>query len=244
MNNGWITVHRRLLDWEWFDDSNTFHVFMYCLLRANHKANSWRGNNIDTGQFITSREKISQDTKLSIQQVRTCLNKLKSTNELTIKTTNKFTLISITNWSEYQQSNQQDNQQLTNNQPTTNQQLTTNNNDNNDNNVTKKNNSETSATRKRVPIQEIVNLYHEVLNDLPRVAVLSTTRKSHIRQRWNNQLPDIEAWRRYFEHIKRSDWLMGRVPPSAGRQQFIATIDYVINESNLAKIIEGKYHDQ
>jgi len=134
MDNGWISVHRTMLNWEWFEDSTTFHIFMYCLLRANHAPNNWQGNKILRGQFITSIGHISEDTGHSIQRVRTSLKRLKSTNEITIKTSNKYSIISITNYTEYQEANKPTNKQLTNKQQTTNKQLTTNNNDNKENN--------------------------------------------------------------------------------------------------------------
>ena len=131
---GFIVLHRKMLDWEWFTDINTSHLFMYCLLKANHENKKWRGINIDRGSFVTSLEHISKDTGLSIQNIRTSLNKLKSTNELTCKTTSQYSIISIKNYNLYQDYNTPINKQLTNEQQTTNKRLTTNNNDNNDNN--------------------------------------------------------------------------------------------------------------
>jgi biotin operon repressor len=107
-------------------------------MSANHKPKKWKGIQIEAGQFITSRDKLSAELPLSVQQVRTALDKLKSTGEITIKTTTKYSMISITNWSKYQESNQPINKQVTIKQPTSNQQVTTNNNDNNEDNVNKK----------------------------------------------------------------------------------------------------------
>lgn len=80
---GWILLHRKILEWEWWDDHNTFIVFIYLLLKANHKEKSWRGIPIERGQHITSYEKLAKGTGLSIQSVRTSTNKLISTEELT-----------------------------------------------------------------------------------------------------------------------------------------------------------------
>jgi hypothetical protein len=106
-------------------------------LKANHEPRKWFGTEINPGEFITSRDKLSSETGISTQSIRTILNRLKSTNEITIKSTSKYTKITICNWDTYQNTeeqtnqviNQQTNQQLTNNQPATNQQLTTNKND-------------------------------------------------------------------------------------------------------------------
>lgn len=125
MPEGWIKLHRSLLNWEWYDDINTKVLFFHLLLSCNYEQKKWRGVNIEPGQIITGRYKLSEQTGLSEQQVRTSLSKLKSTNEITIKTTSKFSVITVVSWKSYQQPNQQPNQQSTNNQPTSNQQVTT-----------------------------------------------------------------------------------------------------------------------
>jgi len=143
---GWIKLHRCLLDWEWYHDSKTLHLWIHILTKANHAAKQWRGKTIESGQFVTGREKLSLETGISEQSIRTILKRLISTSNITIKTTNKFSIISVCNWEHYQcdsddnnkQINQESNQQLTNNQPTTNQQLTTTKNVKKDKNVKKK----------------------------------------------------------------------------------------------------------
>jgi len=120
MNNGWIKLHRGLLEWEWFDDDKTFKLFMYLLLSANHKEKNWRGITIPKGHILTGRIKLAKRLGMTQQNIRTSLSKLKSTNEITIKTTNKYSLIKVNNWNEYQQTNQQTTKQSTSNQPATN----------------------------------------------------------------------------------------------------------------------------
>lgn len=125
---GWLKLHRKILAWEWFKDSNTLMVFIYLLCHAQWHDSRYMGHEIKAGQLVTGRKKIAEDLGISEQSVRTSLNHLKSTNEITIKSTNKFSVVTIENWAVYQgddeetnqQINQQANQQLTNNQPTTN----------------------------------------------------------------------------------------------------------------------------
>ena len=132
---GWIKLHRQLLEWEWYDEPNTFRLFMHCLLKANHKDNNYRGQLVKTGTFLTSRDLLASETGLTVQQVRTSLKRLESTNEITTKKSKKGTVLQVVKYLKYQHDNQQINQQnnqiVTNNQPTNNQQLTTNKNDNN-----------------------------------------------------------------------------------------------------------------
>ena len=99
---GWIKIHRSFLTWEWFDKPEMVQVFVYLLLKANHDAKEWHGMTIERGQIVTSVAKIAQETRLSVRKVRTCLDRLKSTNEVAIETTSKFTLITISKYSTYQ----------------------------------------------------------------------------------------------------------------------------------------------
>jgi len=116
----YIKLHRKLLDWEWYDDINTKILFIHLLLKANHKDKKWRGITIYPWETLTGRISLSEELWLSQQKIRTSLNKLKSTNEITIKTTNKYSIIKLCNWEEYQQNNQQSTQQATSKQPTNN----------------------------------------------------------------------------------------------------------------------------
>lgn len=128
MCNGWIKLHRKILDWEWFTSPSTLQLFIYLLLRANKEDKKWRGILIKRGQLVTSVATISEETKLSTQQVRTSLNRLKSTDEITSKTTNRFTLVTVCKYESYQlyeeveQQTKQQALQQTNNKQITNKQ--------------------------------------------------------------------------------------------------------------------------
>ena len=113
ISKGYIALFRQFIDWDWFTDINTCHLFIYCLLRANHKNTKWRGIELKKGQFVTSYQSLSEATGLSIRNVRTSLKKLtsKTTNELTHKTTNHYSIITVNNWNLYQKSDKQNDKQ-------------------------------------------------------------------------------------------------------------------------------------
>ena len=169
MNNGFISIHRKIFEWEWYQTPEMISVFLTLLLLANHQNNKWQGIEIKRGQLITGRKKISLLAGISEQTIRTCLSHLKSTNEITIKPTNKYSLITISNYDKYQLSPKQLTSKLTskltNNQPATNQQSTTNNNDNNDNKENK-NNTNIIATSNEVAnsINEVFKIFYEKIN--------------------------------------------------------------------------------
>lgn len=127
--NGYIKIHRSLLDWEWWDDINTFRLFMTILLMANWKSKKWHGKRIKRGQLWTSIESLSERSGLTFQQTRTALNKLISTGEITSKVTNEGRLITVANYGFYQSdevgATNGLTSKLTNEQQTSNKPLTT-----------------------------------------------------------------------------------------------------------------------
>lgn len=142
VNTGYIKLHRRILNWEWYDDIITKSVFLHCLLKANHTEKKWRGITIPRGSFITSYAKLAEELKLSKKQIRTAIEKLKTTGELAHKTTNKYSIITVINYSLYQSEGIQDDiqegtQRALKGQAEGTQRATTNNdkNDNNDKNI-------------------------------------------------------------------------------------------------------------
>ena len=124
MAGGYIKLYRQMCDWEWYGDANVFRVFLHLLLNAQHEETRWKGKVIQRGQVVTGRKKLGKILKLSEQQIRTALAKLESTGEITKKSTNEYTIISICKWDNYQVSFSDEqptnNQRITNEQPTNN----------------------------------------------------------------------------------------------------------------------------
>lgn len=102
MNEGFIFLHRKLLEWEWYSDLKVTRLFIHLLLKANHKPNKWQGIEVQRGEHITSFAKLSHDTKLSVKEIRTAISKLKRTNEVTTKSTSQNTIIQLVNYDKYQ----------------------------------------------------------------------------------------------------------------------------------------------
>ena len=140
---GWIKLHRQIVEWEWYTDANTFRVFMHLLLNANHKEKRYKGILIKKGQLLTGRKSLALALDLSERQVRTALTKLKKSGEIdqekARKTTKSGSIITICNYASYQsektksdQHNDQHNdQEATSKRPRSDQEATTNKNDKN-----------------------------------------------------------------------------------------------------------------
>jgi len=129
MHRGFITLHRKMVDWEWYSDVNVFRVFTHLLLIANWEPKRWKGELVSRGQKVISIQKLAQETGLTEQSVRTAIKKLKSTGELTSKSTNKYTVVTLTNYDFYQDKEKQltnkTTSNLTNEQQTNNKRVTT-----------------------------------------------------------------------------------------------------------------------
>ena len=100
--DGWIQLHRRILDWDWYSDVNTKVLFIHLLLKANFVDKSWKGNTIKRGQVFTSIKHLSVELKLSEKQIRTALKKLITTQEVASKGANDGTMLTICKYDSYQ----------------------------------------------------------------------------------------------------------------------------------------------
>ena len=96
--NGYVKLFRKFITWEWYSNINTKTVFIHCLLKANWEDKKYEGQIIKRGSFVTGRKQLAKEVGISEQQVRTALSHLISTNEITIKKTNKYSIISINNF--------------------------------------------------------------------------------------------------------------------------------------------------
>ncbi len=131
---GWIKLHRCSFEKDWLKNHNMWVFWTYCLLKANHKKGIivFNGKEVELnpGQFIFGINKACEEINLTPQKIRTVLKKLKKMENITIKSTNKYSIISITNWEIYQsdeeESNNQTNKQITFKQHSNNIQITTN----------------------------------------------------------------------------------------------------------------------
>lgn len=196
MSQGWIKLHRKILDWEWYDDPKTFRLFIHCLLKANHKDKKWRGNKISRGSFITSLNNLSLETGLSLQQVRTCLDKLESTNEINKASTSVNTCVTIINYDDYQS----DNTPITNDQQTSNKRVTT---TKNEKNVKNDNNNSVTALADDVPNtsdSETWNASIRVANKLlDSICEFDPTHK------YNRNPPSLSGWVKDIDRAMRLD---------------------------------------
>jgi hypothetical protein len=122
--NGYVRLYRKLVEWGWYRDSVVKDVFLHLLMIANWKDGAYMGHAIHPGDAIIGTKQLAVDLGFSRQQIRTALKKLESTGEISIFSTNRFSIVTVENWGLYQGDDSDANQQITNKQPTDNQQIT------------------------------------------------------------------------------------------------------------------------
>lgn len=179
--SGFSTCYRSMLDWEWYTDIPCKTLFLHCLLKANVKDNNWKGIEIKRGQFITSLEHLAIESGLTISQVRTALKKLNKTGELTSKGHGKYTIITVTNYSIYQDVSKQ----ITTSQQTDSNEITT----------TKPINQYNQLTNNSIPTKTKKVFVPPTLEEVKKYCI----------ERNNNV--DAATW---FDFYQSKDWLIGK----------------------------------
>ena len=101
-NNGHIKLFRQMLDWGWYGDTNTVRVFLHILLRANYQESEYLGHKIGAGECVFGYNAWAETLGLSVRQLRTAIEHLKSTNEIRVRATNRFSIITVVKWEFWQ----------------------------------------------------------------------------------------------------------------------------------------------
>ena len=103
--------------------------------------------------------------------------------------------------------------------------------------------SPTATDKNTIPVQKIVDIYHEECKSMVRMDILSPERIGAIKSFWNFKAEhkDLDFIRSYFQYAESCSFLNGSVPPSNGYRQLRPDIKWLMNINNYAKIREGKY---
>jgi uncharacterized protein YdaU (DUF1376 family) len=98
--------------------------------------------------------------------------------------------------------------------------------------------------------QAVIDLFHEVLPELPRVMIWNKTREGLLKARWRERAvmdkwqsedDGLKFFRDYFDYVRRSKFLMGKVSGN-GKRPFECELEWLIRPNNWVKVLEGKYH--
>lgn len=238
MGESFIKLHRKFMNWEWYDNANVKILFIHLLLTAQYEPFRYRGEEYPAGSLITGRKKLANELGMTEQQIRYSLNKLKLTNEITIKSHNQYSIISIKNWWRYQSNPQQNNQRITNEQPTNNQRITTIQEIKKERNKEEKNCINSEKTQKKIDpfsnplIRYFKDEYFKVFNNKPYLTAIERNKIVEL-------CADIDDFKGtipiVFQKLKNIDF---------GFENWKPTANWLLKDSNYTAVLNGTYDKQ
>lgn len=209
---------------ELMKDPNVFMLLTQIASRAK-RTNNFSIHGLEIGEaLIGDYESIG----LTRGQYREAIRRAEKYNLITTtRTTNKGTVVKLI-YSDIFDINQEAAQPPA--QPDSNHPTTT--------NKKEKKEKNNIYTKNQIPYRAIVDLFNKVLPELPSVKVVTDKRKKHLKGCWyfSNKTSNLKWWNEFFEHIRESDFLMGR------KTDWRASFDWIIKPANFIKIVEGNYH--
>jgi hypothetical protein len=111
MNEGWIKVFRSLPAWRWYKDANTKSLYLHLLLNACIRPTPFMDFVLQPGEYVSTVRALAYELNMSDKAVRVAMSHLIATNDMAIKTTNKYTIFSVQNWEKYQGNGNQEGKQ-------------------------------------------------------------------------------------------------------------------------------------
>lgn len=252
MTQGNIRISRSITDWRWYDNPIMVYVWLHLLLMANWRDKEWHDKVIKRGSFVTTLSSLSGQLNLSFQQVRTCLDRLKSGGEIKTTSSNSFTIITICKYDDYQCSIT--NEQQTNNKPIT----TTEEYNTSDTKVSsysiqeekkEKNKEEDTVVssekehRHSLDFDYILKLWNDsARRSIPKVRSLSKERKEKIKLR----VAEMGGWEKARDILSECFVKLGESDFCNGSNGiWVANIDWFFkNSQNWLKVLEGNYDNR
>ena len=98
----WLKLYRSTLDWEWYGNINTCRLFRHLLLRVNITDQRKRGIVIPAGSIDRTYSQLCEETGLSERQVRTALEHMRMSGEVTVERHPFFSVFTVVRWESYQ----------------------------------------------------------------------------------------------------------------------------------------------
>jgi hypothetical protein len=239
---GYVREYRKIILWQWYRDIAVAHLFRHLILCANYTTANWQGITVSRGQLVTSRQKLSYETGLTEKVVRRCLKVLEKTGEIQLQHANKYTLITICKYSEYQSDESAVGQQRANNGPAEGRQGSINKKRKKSKNVESSLCSDSMSAPKPTNPDEgidygaIMAFFNEKMacKNIPQIKVMTKKRQGALNSRIKEHGRDAVAV--VIKNAADSSWLNG------GGGKFVANFDWLFRPTNFIKVLEGNYN--
>ncbi|EKY6586775.1 DNA replication protein [Escherichia coli] len=274
---GYVSIHRQFMDSRLYKDSQAVHLWLHLILKANHESTVVNTDigpiTVDRGQMITGRPSLVRETFIPDNKVRSLLRTFESKGMLNICSMGKkFSLFTIVKYDDFQakncptvvqrlsNANTSNGAPLSGDCPTVVQRLSINNNINNISNtdVLESATADKKSDKKKpsVSCQDVVDAYHEILPEAPRIRALNDKRKNQIRTFWRKagvitrQLDGhgftMQDWRNYLSYVgENCRWMFEeRTNHQRGTVWHKKGFDFLLNDNTYLKVREGEHDDR
>ncbi|MGT8070265.1 DNA replication protein [Escherichia coli] len=274
---GYALLHRKIMDVPFYKDAEAAHLWVHLILKAKHTPEYVMTDAgeilVGRGKLIGGRNSLAFETGLKPDRVQYLLRKFKKLGMIDWVSHGKFSVFSVEKYDDYQSNFVPAYyQQITtskpaipmpasNTVPADYQQITT---DKEYNNIISNTDVLESATADKksdkkkpsVSCQDVVDAYHEILPEAPRIRALNDKRKNQIRTFWRKagvitrQLDGhgftMQDWRNYLSYVgENCRWMFEERPNhQRGTVWHKKGFDFLLNDNTYLKVREGEHDDR
>ncbi|EEY0860201.1 DNA replication protein [Escherichia coli] len=274
---GYALLHRKIMDVPFYKDAEAAHLWVHLILKAKHTPEYVMTDAgeilVGRGKLLGGRNSLAFETGLKPDRVQYLLRKFKKLGMIDWVSHGKFSVFSVEKYDDYQSNFvPADYQQITtskpaipmpvsNTVPADYQQITT---DKEYNNIISNTDVLESATADKksdkkkpsVSCQDVVDAYHEILPEAPRIRALNDKRKNQIRTFWRKagvitrQLDGhgftMQDWRNYLSYVgENCRWMFEERPNhQRGTIWHKKGFDFLLNDNTYLKVREGEHDDR
>ncbi|WP_163469293.1 DNA replication protein [Escherichia coli] len=275
--NGYALLHRKIMDVPFYKDAEAAHLWVHLILKAKHTPEYVMTDAgeilVGRGKLLGGRNSLAFETGLKPDRVQYLLRKFKKLGMIDWVSHGKFSVFSVEKYDDYQSNFvPADYQQITtskpaipmpvsNTVPADYQQITTDKEYNN--NISNTDVLESATADKKydkkkpsVSCQDVVDAYHEILPEAPRIRALNDKRKNQIRTFWRKagvitrQLDGhgftMQDWRNYLSYVgENCRWMFEERPNhQRGTVWHKKGFDFLLNDNTYLKVREGEHDDR
>ncbi|EML3587880.1 phage DNA replication protein O [Escherichia coli] len=274
---GYALLHRKIMDVPFYKDAEAAHLWVHLILKAKHTPEYVMTDAgeilVGRGKLLGGRNSLAFETGLKPDRVQYLLRKFKKLGMIDWVSHGKFSVFSVEKYDDYQSNFVPANyQQITtskpaipmpasNTVPANYQQITTDKEYNNiisNTDVLESTAADKKSDKKKpsVSCQDVVDAYHEILPEAPRIRALNDKRKNQIRTFWRKagvitrQLDGhgftMQDWRNYLSYVgENCRWMFEERPNhQRGTVWHKKGFDFLLNDNTYLKVREGEHDDR
>lgn len=274
---GYALLHRKIMDVPFYKDAEAAHLWVHLILKAKHTPEYVMTDAgeilVGRGKLLGGRNSLAFETGLKPDRVQYLLRKFKKLGMIDWVSHGKFSVFSVEKYDDYQSNFvPADYQQITtskpaiplpvsNTVPADYQQITTDKEYNNiisNTDVLESTAADKKSDKKKpsVSCQDVVDAYHEILPEAPRIRALNDKRKNQIRTFWRKagvitrQLDGhgftMQDWRNYLSYVgENCRWMFEERPNhQRGTVWHKKGFDFLLNDNTYLKVREGEHDDR